>query len=108
MSDDDNEDVLVFENIPQAVTDLILISVISRHVKFVERPSMINNAVTVTEIWPDFPVASWSSGERVMWDFIGSLSGSQPVSLFAVVAYFRRSGYGHLFVEAFDAVMKGE
>lgn len=85
MIDPDNRwlpDVVVFDRCPFELRELVAHSSLLDKVRFVDRSSMIGAAGIVTEIQATFlPVPMWSSGEKVLWQFIASLAGQGAVNL---------------------------
>lgn len=54
-----------------------------------------------------YPVESWSSGERRLWDVLASLNGSQSVSLYELANRFRGDPRNSVCIAKAIALMLG-
>jgi hypothetical protein len=100
-------EVLAFDNAPEALRALFTDGLLRDLVSISTRESIVGSAnrVTVVEV-NSLPVAAWSTGERVLWDFACSLAGARvEYTLGNLMDFFKGSYQAELCAAAFAAVM---
>lgn len=79
------EFVLDVGPVASMVTELLMTSSVSNWISIVEESQLVIYRVH------SLPVASWSTGERLLWTFVMSLAGRARIDLQSFTSYFRHS-----------------